>query len=480
MHKYIKPLNIYILSIAAFFIYGCSSANTPQPSPDEWTPPNTYKYQTLKDDPWKSVRFKKPDITGTLTLAQLLDIALKNSPETRQAWKRSLAKAAVLAQENSLLFPQVTLSADGAREKAVETKETGNVNDLKYGPSGKAELLLFDFGGRDAAIQAAYQDMISAGFEYNQSLQDLLLSLEQSYYGLYSSYSKLEAAKANVTDARTTYEAASLKFQAGLASKLDPLQAESSYDNALYNMEDAKRNLQTARGDLAVTLGFSADTNISVVMPDKLPPSDIDKKDVSIMIEEALSVRPDIQAARSALKSKQAAVKETESALWPSVNLGGTMGQNWYKYYNEKNPRDNDYAYTGYLSFKWDIFDGFYNINKKQEAAAEEAAERARLEELELKASSDVWTKYHQYNTAVRKLKYSQAFYESSKASYELAFDSYGAGLKDILDLLEAQSTLSDARAKLIDSKKGLFLAIAELAHATGMLKTDTVEGLEE
>jgi len=38
---------------------------------------------------------------------------------------------------------------------------------------------------------------------------------------------------------------------------------------------------------------------------------------------------------------------------------------------------------------------------------------------------------------------------------------------------LQAQSSLSDARAKLIDSEKGLFIAVAELAHATGTLSTE-------
>jgi len=58
-------------------------------------------------------------------------------------------------------------------------------------------------------------------------------------------------------------------------------------------------------------------------------------------------------------------------------------------------------------------------------------------------------------------------------ASHDLALEGYSEGLKSMLDLLQAQSSLSDARAKLIDSEKGLFIAVAELAHATGTLSTE-------
>ena len=65
---------------------------------------------------------------------------------------------------------------------------------------------------------------------------------------------------------------------------------------------------------------------------------------------------------------------------------------------------------------------------------------------------------------------FSEAFLESTTDSHELAVVGYRTGLKDILDLLQAQSQLSDARSKLIESRKELFVSLAELIHATGML----------
>ncbi len=473
-------MRITYIIIPLLLIAGCSGINVSSAPYQEWAPPEYYKPDTLEDGSASFIRSNVVDFNEPLTLAALLDIALKNNPTTRQAWEQSRAKQAILRQEQSQLFPKVTINADGTREKSVATAQSGNINDLKYGPSGKAELLLFDFGGRDAEIEAAYQDMISSGFQFNQSLQDLILDVQQNYYGLHSAVSSLEAAESDVVDSKASFEAAKLRFQVGLVSKLDQLQAEASYDDSLYNLEEAKYDLKTARADLSVTLGYSADTTIDIINPDNEAPIGIGKQDVTEMIDEALLIRPDIQAARADLKSKEASVKDAKSSLFPHVNLGGTMGQNWYKYYNEKEPRDNDYEYTGYLSLGWDIFDGFYSMNKKYEAEAQESAQRAKLVELELEASADVWSKFYNYSAAVSKLKYSQAFLKSSKASYDLAFEGYGAGLKDILDLLQTQSALSDARAKLVASRTDLFISVAQLAHATGTLKVSPIKEPEE
>jgi outer membrane protein len=477
-HKYpcsrSVSMAVVIIVLLLFALSGCRNIDAPSVPYEKWQPPKKVDNLSSSDKVWSGIRSRLPGTMDPLTLAQLLGIAFDNSPVTSRAWKDVQAKRAVLGQKKSGLFPQVTVSAEGRREKSVaNTGAEANENQLRYGPSGRAELLLFDFGGRDASIEAAYQDMLSAGFAFNQVLQDLILNVQTAYYGLFSAYSMLEAAESDALDAKETLDAARIRFQAGITSKLDQLQAEASYNNALYNLEDAKGALKNAKADLATVIGFSAYTELEIAWPDKKLPPEIQEADIREIIDQALSDRPDIAAARAILIQKQQLVKEAQSSLWPTVNIGGTYGHDWYKYYNLKEPRDDSYNYSGYLSLSWDIFDGFDKINKKLEAEAESEAELENLRQLELQASADVWTKYYNYNTAVRKLAFSKAYLESSAASHDLALEGYSEGLKSMLDLLQAQSALSSARARFVDSEKVLFIAVAELAHATGSLSAE-------
>jgi len=465
---------VFFAVITLLCLPGCAGYSTPAPPNAQWAPTRKQSKTPAPDKTWQGIRARAPEGNEPLSLAKLLDTAFCNSPITSKSWNDIKSKKAALGQARSTLLPQVSVTGRGQREKSVPNTVSGEANQLKYGPSGKAELLLFDFGGRNASIEAAYQDMLSAGYTFNQSLQDIILNVQKAYYELFSAYSVVQSAKADLADTGKGLEAADLKYRSGIVSKLDKLQAESSYNRSLYELEDANGRLKQAKAQLAITVGFSADTDINIVMPQREAPFQMRESDIREMIDEALSCRPDIASARAAADEKKAKIRQANSALWPVINIGGTYGHDWYKYYNEKQARDNAYDYGGYLSVDWDIFDGFYNLNKKLQAEAEFNAALDTLIQLELEASADVWKNYFDYNTAVKKLGYSKAYLESSTASHELALEGYSQGLRDMLDLLQAQGDVSNARAKHVDSQRQVFVAAVELAHATGSLKTGT------
>jgi outer membrane protein len=474
MIKYPKYYLITILLGGVIFASGCGTIKAPTDPETIWTPPKWEKTTKAVDPVWKAIRDRKVDADRPLALVELIDMALGNNPGTRQAWEEARAAFARERQAESTWYPQVTVSADTTYQKLNTNNTFAKQNKSYYGPEAQATLLLLDFGGRAATVREAKQMLIAANYQFNQAIQDLILETQTAYYSYYSSKSAVEAALADVANAKTSYEAAQQKLRAGLAVKLDVLQAKSNYDDSLYNLEEAKAQLKTAKGDLAKVLGLSADTDFEIEEPVKDVPTGMSEEDVSALIEEALRQRPDIGAQRASLRAKEAALAAANSDLWPTLNAGGSMEATWYKYYGSEksdqfNVKDSN-GYTAYLSVNWNIFDGFYLYSKRNETKADAAAEHEKLKQAELEASADVWSKYYNFRAAVQKRQFSRAFYESSSESFDLASQGYKAGLKNILDLLQAQSNLSSARSRLIQSEKDLYVAFAELLHATGAI----------
>lgn len=488
MPKALKLFSILIL-ISLLFGTGCRTLKAPGTPHGIWlSSGDTRTKEAPIDSAWTAIRQRGIDTSKTLTLGDLIDIALQNNPNTQEAWQASRAAEAKMRQAKSKWYPKLTVSGTAAREKDILKQEDVTVkaspvkvieidDHFETGPAADLTYLLLDFGGREGEIEEAAQTLLSQNFQFNQAIQDLVLEVERAYYGLNSAYSAVDAASADVEDAKTNLESAEEKYRVGLVPKLDTYQAKANYDDTLYFLEEAKGNVKTEKGALAEALGVSADTPFKIAKPSKKLPKDIAKEDISRLIEESLIRRPDVRASRARLMAKEAAVKVANSALWPTLNAGATAEANWYDYYPDTtasvylhNVRDQDYR--GYFSVNWDVFDGFNNLNKKRAAIAELKAEQARLTEAEITASREVWTKYYAYRTAARKLTFSESFFESANVSYDLALESYKRGIKDILDLLDAQSKLKEARSKLIKSRKDLFVAIAELAHSTGSLYT--------
>ncbi len=459
-----------------FSISGCQTTRAPKTPYQSWTP-SAKEDISLQDDPVRdSIAAQEVETQRPLALVELINIALANNPQTRQAWEDARQYEAIEGQAQSRWYPQVTLSGDASKHKVTASQEVNDVNRLVYGPEIQLTYLLLDFGGRTAAVEEAMNMLLAANYQFNQSFQDLLLNVSEAYYSLYSSYSRQEAAEADVEDSQKVLEKAQQKYEVGLGSKLDLLQEQSNYDDAMYNLEQAKGEVKTAAGNLAEALGLSADTPISIASPAKEVPTDISEENVSALIAEALKRKPRIAAMRATLKAKEAAVTVANSELWPILSVSGSADKNWYHsyagdyYYESGDAQGDDYGYKGYLAVQWNIFDGFYNLNKKREAQAQRDAQRELLAQEELAAGTEVWNQYYNFRTAKEKLAYSKAFLENAQGAYELALEGYNNGLKSMVDLLQAQSQLSSARSKLIQTQKDLFFALAELAHATGSI----------
>ncbi len=466
------------------FLYcgaGCSSVQAPSSHGETWMPDRNEKRIVESASEESSIRRADFDASKPLLLGEVVDIALRNSPATRQAWANARAAYAQMKQVTSQYYPEITVAGDVTRERQASDEASLSYDFMNYGPSAKISWLLLDLGGRRAAVNEATQNLIVRNFKFNDAIQDAILDAERSYYELNGAIAAEEAARSDVEDAKMVYDAARQKLAAGLAVKLDELQAQSGYENSLYSLEEAKAQLKIAQGNLAKVMSLAADTVFTIAdLPDD-DSRDLGKEDVGRLIDEALGRRPDIAAMRASVKAFDYSVQKANSALWPSLSAQGSAGRAWSTIYDDGPARDYDYQYMGGVGISWAVFDGLNNMHAKRAAAAQADAAREELRNAELAAGSDVWAKYHSYLASVQKLKFSKAYVESAAASYDLAQEGYKAGLKNILDFLHAQSELSSARSKLVQSRKDLHVALSELAHSTGSLVyTKGVKGVAE
>lgn len=471
-------LLVFFMALA---VSGCKTLHSPARCDQPWLSTSKEIKKNVNDKTWSNIRCQKiTESDKPLNLNALIDMALRKSPVPRQTWRKARAYEAALRQAESKLYPNVDVSGTLKRSKSHGSLGSSDTDELKYGPSADITYLLFDFGGRQASIEEAQEDLAAANYAFNQALQDTLLEVERSYYNLNSAKSALEAAMSNLEDSKKTYEAAQIRFEAGLSAKLDELQAKSDYENALYQLEETKAELRKAQASLALALGFPADYHIEITPPANKKMIEFNERDITVLIDEALSLRPDIASQKAALRSKIAAIKAANSNMYPSISLDLSAERNWYEDYENNRERSHDYDFGAAINIDWDAFDGYGNINAKKQAQELAQAEEEKLIEAELQASADVWVSFFNYQAAFKKLNYSKSYLSSANNSYELAFESYKSGLSSIIDVLDAQASLAQARSQLINSEEDLYMALSNLSHATGKLYRASVVDFEQ
>jgi outer membrane protein TolC len=79
-------------------------------------------------------------------------------------------------------------------------------------------------------------------------------------------------------------------------------------------------------------------------------------------------------------------------------------------------------------------------------------------------------TEYNNLVAASDQLKLGQQYLEAAEIDYKGTFEGYKAGTNDILDVLNAQASLADARAKLVQIVSSYFQSKANLTFEIGTI----------
>jgi TolC family type I secretion outer membrane protein len=401
-----------------------------------------------------------PPAGAPLELAQIIDLALSNNPATRTTWLEARLAEANLGSVRAAYLPTVDLGASLTRART----STGTATTLS-GPNLSLDYLLFDFGGRNAAAEAARQTLIASGFTHNQTIQDVILNVEQAYYDYLDAKALLTAQEATIKERHTSLDSADARHRAGVATIADVLQARTALSQAKLTYETIEGNLRRLQGTIATLMGVPASTPFVVGdLPADVPVQQVSDAVESLMTR-AVNERPDLAAARAEFERARQRVQVVRSEGLPSVGVGASAGN---VFTNGLNHRTT--PYSAGISLRVPLFTGFRNTYDIRAAQIETqlAAENAR--NVEQQVGLQVWTSYYALQTAMQRVATSRDLLRDARESVDVASGRYRAGIGNILDLLTAQAALENARAEEVQARTDWFLSVAQLAHDTGTL----------
>jgi TolC family type I secretion outer membrane protein len=401
-----------------------------------------------------------------LDLFEVVDTALCNNPQTREAWANSRVFAAQLGASKSGYLPSAALNASASRNWPDSNPST-NQNSVGLNLS----YLLYDFGARAANVETAEQLLAAASATQDSTVQAVFLASVQAYYLVQASFAAQHAAIESERAAKESLAAAEARYNAGSATPADRLQAQTAYSQATLNRITADGGLKNAQGTLANMLALDAHRNVTLVAADTgSAPASFDG-DIAALIEQARLRRPDLQAAAAQFKAAEASADAARAADRPTLSLGAST-----------NRYDNDGLATRGSSIgvtlNVPIFTGYAPTYRIRAAEAQVEARAAQLERLRLQVALDVWTAYQNLTTASQSLRTTADLLDSAEQSERVALGRYKAGVGSILDVLNAQSALASARQQRVQSSFNWNISRAILAQSMGNLDADLLHTL--
>jgi outer membrane protein TolC len=413
----------------------------------------------------------------TYDLGDLVELGMANNPGTRAAWFRAEAAYAGSREARAPYFPKIGAAFEGGVDKwytpaipapnVFQRQQATTVLSIEY--------LLLDFGRRAADVSRAVALFDAAGFVFERKLQEVVFEIQSRYFAHEAALWKERAAASLLEFAKTAAQTVEMEAQNGLSARPELLRARKNVLDAQYELEAARALVRNTLGELCVAVGIAANSRLTLAAND-LPVSSGDlRANADKLIETALTSRPDLAARAADVRASEAASHRAEADFFPEVKLEGNYAYSAFRYEAETGKDKGTNAagingYGGFITAKWDIFDGFERVEKVRKRREEEKAAREEFESSRLAATRDVWTSYHDMLSAARRVDFAEGFVASAQENLNATEAAYKAGLSQISELTEAAGQLAAARSARATAVADYSTNLAALALAVGTI----------
>jgi outer membrane protein len=414
-------------------------------------------------DPDTALVFDHP-----LTLVELTDLALRRNPKTRLAWAAVRSSEAGVELARAGYWPQIDATVSAQRNRALTF--AGQPADIqsRYGASVSLSYLLWDFGTRSGQLDQAKYALASASLSQDQTMQDVILDVESAYYLVLGLQAVVEANKQSLKDAETNLAATQVRKTTGLATLGDVYTADAALAGARLDLQRTEGLLAVARGQLATALGASPDTLLPLVAWERQQTPALPTQSVASLLAEARTARPELLAAKAQEQAAAANVQAARGRGLPSLNLNGNSGHTTVVDVGGSS------QFSAQVSLNIPVFSGFGDRAAVRQAQAQLDIARASTDDLRSQVEQDVWQAYQSLSTSAVTMDTTAAQLKSAQLAAEVATARYKSGLDTILDVLNAQTTLANARVQLVQARLNWAASRAALGHAVGGLDAPT------
>jgi len=401
-----------------------------------------------------------------LTLADVVEVSLCNNPRTRAAWASARSFAAQLGASQSSLLPALSLRGSASHDATTSTPVHTVTN--RQNASLSLNYLLFDFGGRRSGIDNARELLAAANASSDATVQRVFLDAAQAYFSLMSARAGVEASRASEASARESLDAAEARYEAGVATPADRLQAKTAFSQTVLTRVRAEGSYANALGAMANAMGVEPTTRLSFATPAAARPDTDLEDDVGGLISEAQQQRPDLAAAEARIRAAEAAIASSRATGMPQLTLDAvaSAGHSAFAGGGSTGTRDGSIA----LNLNFPVFSGFDTSYRTRAAEAELENSIASRDQLARDIALQVWQAYQSLRTEGQSLRTAEDLLASARESEALNRGRYREGVGTILDLLSAQSAMANARQQHVTALFNWHTARFALAQALGAL----------
>jgi len=404
-----------------------------------------------------------------LTLADAQKMALQNHPQIAAANYRALAAQEVVKETRAGYFPNANLYADavGADSEDARILAGGLNNPSVYDRAAgglAVSQLITDFG-RTANLMARSKFQAKAENQNaNATREQVFLQVSVSYFSALEAQAVLHVAQQTFDTRQLLLGQVSLLASNKLKSELDVSFARVALEEGRLLLQKAQNDADAAMTSLSTALGFREPRQFQLVEQSQSNFSVTN--DVSKLVETALAERPELLSLRDERDAALRFAKSERDSRLPTVQAIGVVGD---APTHDSHLPDN-YAVGG-IQLSLPLFTGGLYVARQHEAELKAQSDDELLRAAEDNIVRDVHLAWLNLNNALEQLHTTEQLVRNAAEAYDLAEARYKIGSSSIVELSQAQLSLTSAQIANTNARYDVQIQEANLNYQIGALR---------
>jgi len=295
----------------------------------------------------------------------------------------------------------------------------------------------------------------------------------QTYYGLIAAQHRYANVQKAALEAQNFLTLSQKLENGGEVAHADVIKAQIQYQDRQRDLREAELSMEKTRLDLAVLLFPNFNENFTIVDDTQLAPPLQSFDDVRRLAEIK---NPELRAASASVQAADFEVSAQRGALFPTLTLDYFYGIDASHFATRSTifvPEPlsvNNLGYSATATLSIPLWNWGANRSKVIQADLRRKQTQRELSLAQRKLLADIRSIYHEAEAARAELELLKSSAELAAESLRLTTLRYQAGEATVLEVVDAQNTLTTEQNSYSDAQLRYRLALANLQTLTGTM----------
>ncbi|GLY60573.1 membrane protein [Pectobacterium brasiliense] len=411
-------------------------------------------------------------------LLQVYQQAKSTNPDLRSSAATRDAAFEKINQARSPLLPQLGLGADYTYNRGY--RDSKGVDSNVKGASLQLTQTLFDMSKWRALTlqekQAGIEDVT-----YQTAQQNLMLNTATAYFNVLRAIDSLSYINAQKQAIYRQLDQTTQRFNVGLVAITDVQNARAQYDSVLANevltrntLDNALESLRQITGNFYPQLAGLNIERFSTQKPEA----------VNNLLKEAENRNLNLLSARLSQDLAREQIRSAETGYMPTLDLTASTGVSDTRYSGSRTNNSNSFndsdagQHKVGINFTLPLYSGGATNSQVKQAQHSYVSASELLESAHRSVIQTVRSSFNNISASISSINAYKQAEVSAQSSLDAMEAGYQVGTRTIVDVLDATTTLYNAKQQLSSARYDYLINQLNIKSAQGTLSETDLQAL--